>query len=81
MVRVRTVRGDVVKGGERMYKYYLRLRPVGIGTQPQDMKDWHNFNGRVYVPEINHEAWGYAVYDRRLTPEEVYQYDLMEVKA
>ena len=65
----------------RSHRYYLLLRPVGIGTQPQGMKDWHNFDSRKYIPEIDHEAWGWVEYDAPLTEDEVRAYDMKEVRA
>lgn len=72
---------DYVDGEkQRLHRYYLLLRPFGIGTQPQGMTDWHNFDSRKYIPEIDHEAWGWVEYDHPLTQEEVDAYDMKEVK-
>ena len=62
-----------------MYRYYLLLRPVGIGTQPQGMADWHNFDSRKYISEIDHEAWGWVEYDQPLSQEEIDAYDMKGV--
>ena len=72
---------DYVDGEkQRLHRYYLLLRPVGISTQPQGMTDWHNFDCRKYIPEIDHEAWGWVEYDHPLTQEEIDAYDMKEVK-
>ena len=71
---------DYVDGEkQRLHRYYLLLRPVGISTQPQGMTDWHNFDCRKYIPEIDHEAWGWVEYDHPLTQEEIDAYDMKEV--
>ena len=87
---------DYVEGERQSsHRYYLLLRPVGIGTQPQGMTDWHNFDCRKYIPEIDHEAWGWVEYDHipeidheawgwveydhPLTQEEIDAYDMKEV--
>jgi hypothetical protein len=67
--------------GVSMVRYYLTLRPVGIGTQPKGMVDWQNFDRRTYVPEIDHEAWGWVEYDAPLTEEEIIAYDMKELRA
>ena len=70
---------DYVEGErQRSHRYYLLLRPVGIGTQPQGMTDWHNFDSRKYIPEIDHEAWGRVEHDHPRTQEEGVAYDMTE---
>lgn len=60
------------------YRYYSTLRPVGIGTYPKEgMIRFENFNSRIPVREIDHMAWGYLDYDRRLPEKEADSYDLM----
>ena len=61
-----------------MYKYFTILRPVSIGTFPKKgLVDFVNYDKRRYVPEIGHNAWGYLLYDRELSEEEIYSYDFM----
>lgn len=54
------------------YTYYFRLRPPSIGTQPKGFielnPDSITKNGREY--------WGSVTYDRQLTENEMYNYDL-----
>ena len=61
-----------------MYKYFFLFRPVSIGTFPKEgLVDFKNYDKRRYVPEIDHNAWGYLLYDRKLTEKEIHSYDFM----
>jgi hypothetical protein len=56
----------------KTYTYYCRLRPPGPGCQPRgfisiDFNSTKN-NGREY--------WGSVTYDRQLTDDEIFNYDL-----
>ena len=63
-----------------MYKYFSVLRPVSIGTFPKEgFVDFVNYDNRRYVPEIDHNAWGYLLYDRELSEEEMHDYDFMSM--
>lgn len=63
-----------------MYKYFSVLRPVSIGTFPKKgFVDFVNYDNRRYVPEIDHNAWGYLLYDRELSEEEMHDYDFMSM--
>ena len=63
-----------------MYKYFSVLRPVSIGTFPKvGLVDFENYDKRRYVPEIDHNAWGYLLYDRELSEEEMHDYDFMSM--
>ena len=53
-----------------MYKYGMRLRPCGLGCQPKDMKDWEDTDKQTTG------YWSYIYYDRELTQEELYKYEL-----
>lgn len=64
-----------------MYKYYLIERPRSIGTQPDGYVDWKDYDQREFIPEIRHRAWGELLYDRRLTPEEVKRYELIDANG
>ena len=66
-----------------MHRYYFLLRPPFIGTHPKD--GWQD--GEVWSPkqpippqhQIEGGAWtahGWAEYDRQLTFDEVWNYDL-----
>ena len=61
-----------------MYKYFTILRTVSIGTFPKEgFVDFVNFDKRCYVPEIDHNAWGYLLYNRELSEKEIHSYDFM----
>ena len=60
---------------DRLYVYGMRLRPAGIGAQP---------NGFVEIQEPSAEQkryWDIVVYERRLTDDECFVYfmDLLDV--
>lgn len=60
------------------YRYYSKLRPVGIGTYPKTgVQSLHNYDDRQYVKDAGCKVWGYIDYDRELTQQEVFAYDLV----
>lgn len=61
------------------YRYYLPLRPVSLGTQPNGFTEYKNFDGRQFCPEIGHEAWGYVEYDKALSEKQMKEYDLIQM--
>lgn len=63
---------------KKLHTYYMILRPVGIGCQPKGFIDYEDYGRRTYIPAIDHEAWGEVTYDRKLSPEEIKAYDMME---
>lgn len=71
-------RTDIGKNDFNMtYFYFSIMRPISIGTYPGRPIWWNNFDKRIKVPCINHEAWGVLEYDHQLTDKEVYGYELM----
>ena len=57
-----------------MYKYGMRLRPAGIGCQP---------NGFIDIEDVNKEETGYwsiVEYNRKLTEEETKHYSMELIK-
>lgn len=56
----------------KTYIYYFRLRPPALGTHPKGFiklnTDSITINGREY--------WGSVTYNRKLTDQEIYDYDL-----
>jgi len=60
-----------------MKKYYTLHRPVSIGTYPKEgMVEFHNYDYRQ-ENEYGIEAWGWLLYDRELTSDEIEDYELM----
>lgn len=51
----------------KSYKYGMRLRPYSIGCQPMD--------GLVEVM-VDNRYWNILIYDRKLTDQEVSDYEL-----
>lgn len=54
-----------------MYKYGMRLRPCGIGCQPK---------GFAECLDGDKQYWNYLLYDRKLTDDEVRNYELDYIK-
>ena len=50
-----------------MYKYGMRLRPVGMGCQPK---------GLVWYDESDDRYWNVLYYNRKLSQDEVNNYEL-----
>ena len=62
----------------KVYRYYSILRPIGPGTFPKEgLIAFQNFNSRIPAREIDHMAWGFLAYDRKLTDKEVDNYDFV----
>ena len=57
-------------------KYFLTLRPVGIGTCPsKGMMDFINYDERM---EVNGRmVWAEVYYDRELTDRELENYEMI----
>ena len=61
----------------KRYVYYLLHRPPAPGTHPIDgLADLKDFGERMYVREIDCEAWGKVIYKRKLSDQEVYNWEL-----
>ena len=61
----------------KRYVYYLRLRPPAPGTHPIDgLADLTDFGERMYVREIDSYAWGKLIYKRKLSDQEVENWEL-----
>lgn len=58
---------------QKEYTYYYRLRQPGIGCQPKNGLIEIDYNS---VNIGNREYWGSVTYNRPLTDEEIYSYDL-----
>lgn len=63
------------------YRYYSTQRPVSPFTYPETENNpsihIHNFERRVYIPEIGRRAWGYIDYREPLTEKEADDYELV----
>ena len=64
----------------QMYKYYMLMRPFGPGCQPRGSVDMWPLDGETVIPEIGHHAWAIVWYERRLTDEELRDYEMVEAK-
>ena len=56
-----------------LFKYEMKSRPFGIGCQP---KGHINYEEKVKSKD---GCWGILTYDRKLSPEEIYSYELKEL--
>ena len=57
------------------HKYYLTMRPIGIGAQPSGMMDFINYDKRT---EVNGRmVWAEVYYDRELTEKELEDYEMI----
>lgn len=58
-------------------RYYLLYRPPSIGTHPKGAVNVVAFDKREKIkPGV--WAWGYVEYDRKLSEEEIRNYELLE---
>lgn len=55
-------------------RYGTKLRPAGIGCQPKD------FIKLESADKKKDGYWSIVTYNRKLTEEEIYKYDLIEIK-
>lgn len=60
------------------YKYYSTRRPLDLGTCPKDFIDKENYGERKQVMQNGTMAFGEVTYNRKLTDEEIYDYELLE---
>ena len=61
-----------------MYRYFTTQRPPMIGCVPNGMKAVVDFAEKVFVNSIGREAWGYVLYDKKLTEQQIADYELTE---
>ena len=60
------------------YTYYSPMRPPTLGAVPKEgLLYVETFKERKYVHAIHRLAWGYAVYDRELAPQEIADHELI----
>lgn len=62
-----------------VYKYYSIMRPVSIGTFPDNgaILGIANFKNRQMVKSIGRMAWGYINYSKPLTEKQISAYELV----
>lgn len=58
----------------RVHRYYLTQRGISIGTQPKDFVSSADTQGEELTN--GRRCYGYVDYNRKLTPEEVEEYEL-----
>ena len=63
---------------EKTYTYYCRLRPPAPGCQPRKGLLKIDFNEVIIQ---GREYWGSVTYNRQLTENELYNYDLDYIEA
>lgn len=62
-----------------MFRYYCIMRPQMFGDLPTgaNVRSVKLFSERRYIPEIDRMAWGWVECDEELTPQEVFDYELI----
>lgn len=65
-------------------RYYLTQRPVMIGGFPRPKEgnritEIVDFDSMHYCKDIGRNAWGYIEYEQALSPEDIRDYELIEV--
>lgn len=62
-------------------RYYSILRPIVPGSFPEpdgnSILEIENFDKRVYIMEVQREAWGYIEYEKELPVEVADEYELV----
>lgn len=60
------------------YKYYCLHRPPDVGAVPlSGLLYVEAYRTKKYIFALKTQAWGYAVYNRCLTADEIEEYELM----
>lgn len=60
------------------HKYFCPMRPPTLGAVPKEGLQYvESFKAQKFVRCIKRLAWGYAVYNRPLTAEEIADYELI----
>ena len=60
----------------KTYRYYCLMRPAGPGAVPR--VGWSDTHNDECVAPSGHHAWGWVDYNRKLTDEEIRNYELEE---
>ena len=61
----------------RMYSYYMTQRPAMPGAMPREgLYSIEDLDPKEIIPEINDGAYALIIYTRKLTDQEVYDYEL-----
>lgn len=62
-------------------RYYSILRPIVPGSFPEpdgnSILEIENFDKRVYIMDVQREAWGYIEYEKELPVEVAAEYELV----
>ena len=74
-------KGQADAAQETRYVYYTIMRPPMPGGVPKGAIEYKDFGERTYVSDIERTAWGYVVYDRPLTEDEIWEYELQRAVA
>lgn len=63
---------------EKLYRYYTPMRPPMLGAIPkQGLQDVHVCDRRELVAGCQRPVWGWADYDRKLTAQELFDYEMV----
>ena len=59
------------------YRYANLMRPAGPGAVPRD--GWIDTSFEELTTPSGHHAWGYVTYNRKLSAQEISDYELEEL--
>lgn len=64
------------------YTYYSPLRPITVGCFPKPKNNTvleiYNFDERSHIHGCDRPVWGYIIYEKELTEQAAYEYDLVK---
>jgi len=72
-------KADAAQAEENRYVYYTLMRPPMPGAIPKGSIEVNDFGERTFITEIGRVAWGMAIYDRPLTEDEIWEYELQPI--
>ena len=58
------------------FRYFTLYRPPMLGAIPSGAIEVFSYDDRHYIEDVQHDAWGYAVYDHPLTEAQISDYEL-----
>ncbi len=60
------------------WRYYCTMRPFAPGSVPagKEVVDWGDLDPTLPIAEIDHTAWSWIEYERKLTEKEISDYEL-----
>lgn len=70
---------EVEEMKKQLYRYYCPMRPPMLGAIPKSgLVSVHCFDMREFTEAAGREVWGWAEYNRELSENDVYNYELIK---